>query len=71
MNRNVIIVLTIVIVLVVGALFLTREASGPLDTSSFDKDEAELNSLVNDIEALSQEEAVLDELDGAFGEISQ
>ena len=69
MNKNIIIGVVVVLVLAVGALLiLGREGEG-IDVSVFAPDEAELNSMAIDIEAFSVNDAILDEIDDAFGDI--
>ena len=68
MSKNVVIgIVVVILVVVVGALFIPRGEEA-FDVSLFDKDEAELTSMGNDIEMLSQD-AVLDEIDQTFSEI--
>ena len=68
MSKNVVIgIVVVILVVVVGALFISRGEEA-FDVSLFDKDEAELTSMGNDIEMLSQD-AVLDEIDQTFSDI--
>ena len=68
MSKNVVIgIVVVILVVVVGALFIPRGEEA-FDVSLFDKDEAELASMGNDIEMLSQD-AVLDEIDQTFSDI--
>ena len=67
-NKNVIIVIAgIVVIVVVGAFFIFRGEKA-LDVSLFEKDEAELTRMNNDFEMLSQD-SVLNEIDQTFGDI--
>ena len=69
MNRKIII--GVVLVLVVGAFFISGRGGEVIDVSVFAPDESELNSMTTDIEAFSGDDAVLDEIDQTFGEVSQ
>ena len=67
MKRNILIGVTAVFVVVVGAFFIFRGEKA-FDVSLFEKDEAELTRMGNDIEMLSQD-SVLDEIDQTFSDI--
>ena len=68
MNKNIVIgIVVIILVIVAGVLFISKEEEA-FDVSLFDKDEAELTSIGNDIEMFSQD-AVLDEIEQTFGDI--
>jgi len=68
MNKNIIIgIVVIILVIVAGVLFISRGEEA-FDVSLFDKDEAELTSIGNDIEMLSQD-VVLDEIEQTFNDI--
>ena len=67
-NKNVIIgVAVIAVIVVVGAFFIFRGEKA-FDVSFFEKDEAELTRMNNDFEMLSQD-SVLNEIDQTFGDI--
>ncbi|MCH7828482.1 hypothetical protein IH982_01270 [Patescibacteria group bacterium] len=68
MSKNVAIGVVVVILVVVAGAFFIFRGEEAFDVSLFEKDEAELTSIGNDIEMLSQD-AVLDELEQTFGDI--
>jgi len=70
MNKNIIIGVVVVLVLVVGALLILGRGGEVIDVSVFAPDEAELNSMATDIEAFSADDTVLDEIDDTFGDIT-
>ncbi|MCP6719522.1 MAG: hypothetical protein KJI71_04840 [Patescibacteria group bacterium] len=67
MNRNIIIGIVIVIIILVGAFFIFR--GGPIDTSAFKADEAELDRFNQDIEAASQDSGIFNEFTQTFLDI--
>ena len=68
MSKNIVIGVIVVILVVVAGAFFTFRGEEAFDVSLFDKDEAELTSIGNDIEMLSQD-VVLDEIEQTFGDI--
>ena len=70
MNRNIIIGIVVVLVLVVGAFLILGRGGGGIDVSVFVPDEAELNSMATDIEAFSEDDIVLNEVDDTFDDIT-
>ena len=70
MNKNIIIGIVVVLVLVVGAFLILGRGGESIDVSVFVPDEAELNSMAVDIEAFSADDIVLNEVDDTFGDIT-
>lgn len=68
MNRNIIIGIVVVIIILAG-VFLIFKSKPALDTALFDKDEAELNAFNNDIALFDQDNTVLDEINQTFNDI--
>ena len=67
-NKNIILGISIIVMVVVGAFFIFR-GDKALDVSLFEKDEAELTRMSNDLESLFQDNAFLDEIDQTFSDI--
>lgn len=68
MNKNIIIGIVILLVVVVGAFFIFR-GERAFDVSALERDEVELASIANDIEAFQEDNLVLNELDQTFTDI--
>ena len=68
MKRDILIGVAAVFVVVVGAFFIFRGEKA-FDVSLFEKDEAELTRMSNDLESLFQDNAFLDEIDQTFSDI--
>lgn len=68
MNRNIIIGIVVVIIILVG-IFLIFKGKPPLDTALFDKDEEELSAFNNDIALFDQDNTALDEISQTFSDI--
>ena len=67
-NKNIILGISIIVMVVVGAFFIFR-GDKALDVSLFERDEAELTRMSNDFESLSKDNALLDEIDQTFSDI--
>ncbi len=68
MNKNLIIAIVVVLVVVVGAFFIFKDKKA-LDVSFIQGDETELAGWLSDFEAFSQDDALAAELDQTFGDI--
>ena len=60
--------LFVILAILVGAFFLLT-ADKALDVAQFEKDEAVLNEIGADIDILSQDDALFNEIDQTFGDI--
>ena len=71
MSKNVIIgIAVVVLVVVVGVFFILGRGGEVIDVAVFIPDETELNSMAADIEAFSQDEIILNEVEDTFGDIT-
>lgn len=68
MSRNIIVVLAITMIILAGVFFIFK-GEEMLNTALFEKDEAELTALENDIAAFNQDETILDEVGQTFSDI--
>ena len=68
MSKNVIIGIVVAGLILVGVLFIFK-GKAPIDTALFEKDEAELAALGNDLVSFNQDETILDEIGQTFSDI--
>ena len=69
MNRNIVIGIAVVVLVVVVGAFVIFRGDKAFSVSVFKKDEAELAKINNDVEMFFQDNTVLDEIDQTFGDI--
>lgn len=69
MNKNLIIAIVIVLVIVVAGAFFIFRGKKAFDVSFIQGDETELSNWGSDLEIFSQEDTLATELDQTFGDI--
>jgi len=69
MNKNIIIGVVVVVIILVGAFFTIFRGKPPIETAIFDKDETELGAFGSDVALFEQDNTIFDELNQTFSDI--